>query len=67
MTLVKVLWQHCGKEQGTWECENTICATCSFFFEDEGTFLIVIEKYMTYCRCMSLYVHVYVISGMKFL
>ena len=27
MRLVKVLWQHRGVEEATWECEDTMCAT----------------------------------------
>ena len=35
--LVKVLWQHRGVEEETWEQENTIRATYPFLFRDEGT------------------------------
>ena len=35
--LVKVLWQHCGVEEATWEREDTMRATYSFLFRDEGT------------------------------
>ena len=35
--LVKVLWKHRGLEEATWECEDTMCATYSFLFKDEGT------------------------------
>ena len=35
--LVKVLWQHRGVEEATWERENTIRATYPFLFRDEGT------------------------------
>ena len=34
--LVKVLWQHRGVEEATWEPENTMRATYPFLFEDEG-------------------------------
>ena len=34
--LVKVLWQHRGVEEATWESENTMRATYTFLFEDEG-------------------------------
>ena len=37
LRLVKVLWQHRGVEEATWECEDTMCATYPFLFEDEGT------------------------------
>ena len=37
MRLVKVLWQHRGVEEATWECEDTMRATYSFLFEDKGT------------------------------
>ena len=34
--LVKVLWQHRGVEEATWEHEDTMRATYPFLFEDEG-------------------------------
>ena len=37
MRLVKVLWQHRGVEEGTWEREDTMRATYPFLFKDEGT------------------------------
>ena len=36
MPLVKVLWQHRGVEEATWEREDTIRATNPFLFEDKG-------------------------------
>ena len=35
--LVKVLWQHRGVKEATWEREDTMRATYSFLFKDEGT------------------------------
>ena len=35
--LVRVLWRHCGVEESTWECEDTMRATNPFLFRDEGT------------------------------
>ena len=35
--LVKVLWQHHGVEEATWEREDTMGATHPFLFRDEGT------------------------------
>ena len=37
--LVKVLWQHQGIEEATWEREDTMRATYPFLFEDEGAFV----------------------------
>ena len=37
MRLVRVLWQHRGVEESTWESEDTIRATYPFLFRDEGT------------------------------
>ena len=37
MRLVKVLWQHHGVEEATWECEDTMRATYPFLFRDKGT------------------------------
>ena len=34
--LVKVLWQHRGVEEATWECEDTMRATYPFLSKDEG-------------------------------
>ena len=37
--LVKVLWQHRGVEEVTWEREDTMRTTHPFLFEDEGAFV----------------------------
>ena len=36
MRLVKVLWQHRGREEATWERDDTMQATYPFLIEDEG-------------------------------
>ena len=36
MQLVKVLWQHRGMEETTWERKDTMRATYPFRFEDKG-------------------------------
>ena len=36
--LVKVLWQHRGVKEATWECEDIVRANYPFLFEDEGMF-----------------------------
>ena len=36
MRLVRVLWRHYGVEESTWEREDTMRATYSFLFRDEG-------------------------------
>ena len=35
--LMKVLWQHRGEEEATWECEDKMRATYPFLFKDKGT------------------------------
>ena len=35
--LVRVLWQHYGVEESTWEREDTMRAIYPFLFRDEGT------------------------------
>ena len=35
--LVRVLWQHYGVEESTWEREDTMWACYPFLFKDEGT------------------------------
>ena len=37
MRLVRVLWQHRGVEESTWEREDTMRATYPFLLRDEGT------------------------------
>ena len=37
MRLLRVLWWHCGVEESTWECEDTMRATYPYLFRDEGT------------------------------
>ena len=39
--LVKVLWQHRGVEEATWEREDMMCANYPFLFEDGGTWLVI--------------------------
>ena len=39
LRLVKVMWQHRGVEEATWECEDTMRATYPFLIEDEGVFV----------------------------
>ena len=36
--LVKVLWQHRGVEEATWEREDTVRANYPFLFDREGVF-----------------------------
>ena len=36
--LVKVLWQHRGVEEATWECEDTMRTAYPFLFRDESMF-----------------------------
>ena len=36
--LVKVLWQHRGVEEATWELEDTVRANYPFLFDGEGAF-----------------------------
>ena len=37
MRVVRVLWQHRGVEESTWECKDTMRANYPFLFRDEGT------------------------------
>ena len=37
LRLVRVLWQHRGVEESTWEHEDTMRATYPYLFKDEGT------------------------------
>ena len=54
--LVKVLWQHRGVEEATWEHEDTMRATYPFLFEDEGASskkigTRIITAYACLCVC----------------
>ena len=70
MWLVKVLRQHRGVEEATWEREDTMRATYPFLFEDEGA-LSNIEGLILELELL-LHMHVFYvcwyvgISGMKF-
>ena len=49
MRLVKVLWQHRGVEEATWERKDTMRATYPSLFEDEG----MLFSYLNDCSiCM---------------
>ena len=37
VSLVKVLWQHQGVEEPSWECEDTMRTRYPFLFKDGGT------------------------------
>ena len=37
VSLVRVLWRHRGVDESMWEREDTMWATYSFLFRDEGT------------------------------
>ena len=37
LRLVKVLWQHRGVDEATWELEDTMRTRYPFLFEDGGT------------------------------
>ena len=39
--LQKVLWQHLGEEEETWELEDTVHANYPFLFEDDAIFLVI--------------------------
>ena len=39
--LMKVLRQHRGVEEATWEREDTVRTNYPFLFEDEGMFLVI--------------------------
>ena len=51
MRLVKVLWQHRGVEEATWECEDTMRANYPFLFKDDGTLFnhLIVMTYAFSC------------------
>ena len=50
--LVKVLWQHQGVEETTWEREDTMRTTYPFLFEDESTFFSHLVSFNDCCICL---------------
>ena len=53
MRLVRVLWQHRGVVESTWEREDMMRATYPFLFRDEGTwFSRLILKWLVYMHGM---------------
>ena len=52
MQLVKVLWQHRGVEEATWEREDRMRATCPFLFEDEGVWYNIWHYNITAYVCV---------------
>ena len=44
--LVKVLWQHHGVDEATWERKDNMSANYPFLFEEKGTFLVIDIKLM---------------------
>ena len=47
MSLVKVLWQHRGVEEATWEREDTIRTNYPFLFNDEVLFYLSFDMTTT--------------------
>ena len=58
--LVRVLWQHYGVEEYTWEREDTMRATYPFLFRDEGTWFSRLRfKWLVTCMIeRALHMHV---------
>ena len=57
--LVKVLWQHRGVDEATWEHEDTMRATYPFLFENEGAlFSLILGTRINYFICMCFRVQV---------
>ena len=52
MRLVKVLWQHQGVEEATWERADTMHTAYPFLFEDEGTFFSYLVAFNGRCICL---------------
>ena len=65
--LVKVLWQHRGVEEVTWEREDTIRVSYCFLFEDGGAFSLSFDIKMIVAYACELNVYVCVNFGDKIL
>ena len=44
--LVKVLWQHQGMEEATWERKDTMRDNYPFLIEEKGMFLVIDIKWL---------------------
>ena len=66
--LVRVLWQHYGVEESTWEREDTMRATYPFLFRDEGTWFSRLRfKWLFTCMIeCTLHMHVSDSNGPEF-
>ena len=53
--LVKVLWQHQGVEEATWEREDMIHANYPFPFEDDDTLFNHLVVMTDACACDYMY------------
>ena len=53
--LVKVLWQHRGVEEATWEREDTMYANYHFLFKDDGMLFNHLVVMTDACACDCLY------------
>ena len=47
-----MLWQHRGVEEATWERKDTMRATYSFLFEEEGVFSNIGTRITTAYACV---------------
>ena len=66
--LVRVLWQHYGVEESTWERKDTMRATYPFLSRDEGTwFSRLTFKWLFTCMIEgTLHMHVSDSNGLEF-
>ena len=53
--LVKVLWQHRGVEEATWEHEDMMRTNYPFLFEDDGTLFNHLVVMTDACECDCVY------------
>ena len=61
--LVRVLWQHCGVDESTWERKDTMRATYPFLFRDEGTWFSRLRvKWLVTC-VIECVLHMHVSDG----
>ena len=55
MRLVKVLWQHRGVEEATWERKDMMRAYYTFLFKDDGTLFNHLIVMTDACACNYVY------------
>ena len=61
-----VLWRHYGVEESTWERDDTMRATYSFLFRDEGTWFSRLRFKRLFTCMVECMLHMHVFDNDRF-